>query len=518
MKQTLVVDTFTGGRMGPDEPMVGPITVGDSIRAVTAPGCCGPLITTHFRGAHEVTTPVEVLGAEAGDAIALRIGHIKIRSAATSSGVSFKHAERWTDEGLRRCPICETTSPKSVVEGIGPSSIRCAECGAEISPVGFHEGYTAVFDDHHTVGLSVPKASAEEIARSARVAAGLPPNAEQNSILLFGMASMVGTLIRVRPFIGHVGTCPSAEIPDSSNAGDSAMHLVGATHAFGFRDEPDMREHVTDAHIDSDAVTTGAILICPVKRKGGGIYFGDVHAIQGEGELAGHTLDVSADVEIGILGVLPGLGLDGPILLPPEEFLAPAMRPYTAEELAAGQEIAQQHNVELEAMGPIEFIGTGATTDAASENALDRAERLLGLSRAELRNRCTVTGGVRIGRLGTVRLGLLAPLRILDKLNLGRSCESSTGYLGAKIRRCLESDHAKRDSNPPSHQLVGYCGPKTGMIFLRLTPKRHVMSSCQILLDFLVNSGENLRSSGKFADAGRRSLPLALLWLTSRPL
>jgi len=180
-----------------------------------------------------------------------------------------------------------------------------------------------------------------------------------------------------------------------------------------------MREHVTDAHLDSDAVTTGAILICPVKRRGGGIYFGDVHAIQGGGELAGHTLDVAAEVEIEVLRVISGLGLEGPILLPPEEFLAPVMSPYTAEELAAGRKLAQQYNVELEAMGPIEFIGTGATTNAASENALDRAQSLLELPRAELQNRCTVTGGVQIGRLGTVRLGLLAPLRILDALDLG---------------------------------------------------------------------------------------------------
>ncbi len=264
------------------------------------------------------------------------------------------------------------------------------------------------------------KTSAEQVARSASVLANLPKNAEQNPILLFGMSSMEGTLIRLRPFVGHIGTCPSAEIPDNWNAGDSARRLIGATHEFGFADEPTMREHVTDAHLDSDAVTTGAVLICPVKRKGGGIYLGDVHAIQGDGEVAGHTLDVSGEVEIEILGVVDGLGLEGPLLLPTEEFLLPTMRPYTAEELAAGRRLAQQYNVRLEeGMGPIEIIGTGATTNAATENAFDRAENLLGLSRAELRNRCTVTGGVRIGRLGTVRLGLLAPLALLDKLNLG---------------------------------------------------------------------------------------------------
>lgn len=31
------------------------------------------------------------------------------------------------------------------------------------------------------------------------------------------------------------------------------------------------------------------MLICPVKVKGGGVYVGDVHAMQGDGEIAVHT-------------------------------------------------------------------------------------------------------------------------------------------------------------------------------------------------------------------------------------
>lgn len=138
-------------------------------------------------------------------------------------------------------------------------------------------------------------------------------------------------------------------------------------------------------------------------------------------------------MEIQVLGLIGGSGLEGPILLPPEEFLAPPMRPFTAEELAAGRELAQEYGVELEALGPIEFIGTGATTNAATENALDRAESLLGLTRAELRNRCTVTGGVQVGRLDTVRLGLLAPLRILDELDLGVYVRDQYGLSESRV-------------------------------------------------------------------------------------
>ena len=41
--------------------------------------------------------------------------------------------------------------------------------------------------------------------------------------------------------------------------------------------------------MDIDIVRAGAIVICPVKVKGGGIYMGDMHALQGDGEIAGHT-------------------------------------------------------------------------------------------------------------------------------------------------------------------------------------------------------------------------------------
>ena len=39
--------------------------------------------------------------------------------------------------------------------------------------------------------------------------------------------------------------------------------------------------------MDVDAVRAGAILIFPVKLDGGGVYLGDMHALQGDGEIAG---------------------------------------------------------------------------------------------------------------------------------------------------------------------------------------------------------------------------------------
>ncbi|MFK7803401.1 MAG: acetamidase/formamidase family protein, partial [Anaerolineae bacterium] len=84
--ETVYVDQFTDGVLDPNKPMLGPVRDGGHILANTAPGCWGPMITPELRGGHEVTTPVEVAGAEVGDAIVLRIKDITITSMATASG------------------------------------------------------------------------------------------------------------------------------------------------------------------------------------------------------------------------------------------------------------------------------------------------------------------------------------------------------------------------------------------------------------------------------------------------
>ena len=76
-----------------------------------------------------------------------------------------------------------------------------------------------------------------------------------------------------------------------------------------------LQQHKTDGHLDIDAVRAGAILVCPVKVPGGGVYLGDMHAMQGDGEIAGHTADVAGTVTLQV-EVIKGLGIDGPVLFP----------------------------------------------------------------------------------------------------------------------------------------------------------------------------------------------------------
>lgn len=74
------------------------------------------------------------------------------------------------------------------------------------------------------------------------------------------------------------------------------------------------------------------MVIAPVKVAQAGIYVGDVHAMMGgDGEAAGRTTDVSADVIIEAT-VIKGLAIDGTIVLPRRENLPLPARPYVDEK------------------------------------------------------------------------------------------------------------------------------------------------------------------------------------------
>ncbi|SDK83263.1 Acetamidase/Formamidase family protein [Aliiruegeria lutimaris] len=172
--------------------------------------------------------------------------------------------------------------------------------------------------------------------------------------------------------------------------------------------------------MDIDAVRAGAILICPVKVKGAGIYMGDMHAGQGDGEIAGHTMDVAGSVTLQV-EVVKNYPLDGPVLFPLEEDLPPLARPFTPAEKAKGQRLARKWGVsEIEPMAPVSVIGTAANMNAAIDNGLERAATLLAMTVAEVRNRATVNGAIEIGRApGVIQVTFLAPLSRLDDVGLG---------------------------------------------------------------------------------------------------
>ncbi len=420
-RRSIVVSEFTNSVLDPDAPMLGPVENGGTIIANTAPGCWGPMITPSLRGGHEVTRPVFIEGAEIGDGVAIRIRDITVTSIATASGHDSSPDGFCLGDPYvaARCPVCDTVWPETHVEGIGQDAVKCNTCGNPVTPFAIVHGYTVTFDETRSVGLTLPRAAAETIAQDANHYAALPDQSRQHSILTFAPSDMPGTLVRMRPFMGQLGTCPSMAMPDSHNAGDFGSFLVGAPHQYAITAEQLVR-HKTDGHMDIDAVRAGAIIVCPVKVRGAGVYMGDMHAGQGDGEIAGHTMDVAGSVTLQV-EVVKNYPLDGPVLFPLEEDLPPMARPFTATEQAKGQRLADKWGVaEIEPLAPISVVGTAANLNLAIENGLARAAKLLGMTVAEVRNRATVNGAIEIGRApGVIQVTFLAPLARLDAVGLG---------------------------------------------------------------------------------------------------
>ncbi|MDW7678718.1 MAG: acetamidase/formamidase family protein, partial [Bacillota bacterium] len=149
------------------------------------------------------------------------------------------------------------------------------------------------------------------------------------------------------------------------------------------------------------------------------VYMGDAHAMQGDGEIAGHTCDVSAIVTLQVQ-VIKGLNLEGPLLLPLEEDLPYLAKPFTKDEKRRAQREADRWNIkELEETAPVSVVGTGANLNEAIDNGLQRAARFFEMSVPEVKNRATITGSVEIGRApGVATVTFLAPAEKLKEKGL----------------------------------------------------------------------------------------------------
>ena len=428
-KPVVEVYKYSGGIVGPGVPVAGTVKNGGIIRTGTPPGCWGPMITPRFQGGHEVTLPVMVEGAEIGDAIALKLKKLKVASMATSSGVMSFVEGRYNGDPFvaKLCANCGTKSPPSRVEGIGENAVRCDVCGAEVNAFRFTNGYVMVFDHANRLALTVSQDVADKIADDAQANALLPSGSLQHSILSLARADLPGLVSRMQPFLGNIGSTPSRDMPDSHNAGDFGTFLVDAPHDYAVTQE-ELERHKTDGHMDTNSVREGAIVICPVKLPGGGIYMGDMHAQQGNGEIAGHATDVSGETELEV-EIIKGLALDGPILLQRTEDLPFLARTLTAEERGSVQALAQRVGQKsLEENGPVTFIGSGRTLNDATRNGLARAATVTGLPYDEILNRATITGSIEISRLpGVVRVTFLCPMSILEKIGIAHLVKSQYG-------------------------------------------------------------------------------------------
>jgi acetamidase/formamidase len=228
--------------LDPKEPMAGLVADGGTIVARVSPGCWGAMITPDYASGHEVTHPIAVEGAE-----------------------------------------------------IGEDAIKCTACKTSVKPFHLDNGYTMLFNAERTIGVTVPTQMSEEIASQSQQFSAIPPGSCQYSSNLLAKGDLWGVLARVRPMVGNIGSCPSVAMPSSHNAGDFGSFLINASHQYALTPEQLLQR--TDGHMDINEVGEGAMVIVPVKVAQAGIYVGDVHAMMGDGEVAGHTTDVSAEVK-----------------------------------------------------------------------------------------------------------------------------------------------------------------------------------------------------------------------------
>ena len=130
-------------------------------------------------------------------------------------------------------------------------------------------------------------------------------------------------------------------------------------------------------------------------------------------------MDVAGFVTVQV-DVVKGRELQGPILFPLVEDLPYLARPVSSEEGAKAKKLAEKWGLSrLEESAPISVIGTGADLNKATENGLQRAADILGMSVPEVMNRATITGAIEIGRLpGVIQVTFLAPLENLKSAGL----------------------------------------------------------------------------------------------------
>ena len=418
-QETVFVNKLTNGILDPNVEMLGPVKDGGRIVLNTAAGCWSPMITPELRGGHEVSWPVYVEGAMPGDAVAIHIESVNVTSKATASGNDTTYPDRFIGDPFvaRVCPKCGTKNPPSHIEGTGPDAVRCNKCGAPVSPFAFTNGYTIVFDDTKTLGITLNAEGATKVGENGKEYMQTPDFAIQNPIVAMAPSDLQGVAARMKPFIGQLGSTPKRPMPDSHNAGDFGSFLVGAPHEYAQTEET--LKDKTDGHMDINKVRQGAILICPVKVPGAGIYAGDVHAMQGEGEIAGHTTDVCATLTLKV-NVIKGLNIDGPILLPVIDDVPYLAKPLTEQEkkIAATQQ-AKWNQPAIEESAPVSVIGTGVNLNVAIENGLNRAAELFDMTVPEVMNRTTITGAIEIGRApGVVTITFRVPKAKLEAKNL----------------------------------------------------------------------------------------------------
>lgn len=244
-----------------------------------------------------------------GTGHSLRFLSIQVASRVTSAGNDSMLAGRCLGAPLGggQMSAVRRTVRNPYVEGCGPDCIRCAACGT------LRQRLHHRLQRQGTLGVILNTAAAERVLANARDYMCTPDNSIQNPVVALAPSGIPCVVSRMIPFVGQLGVMPTRQIPDTHNARDFGSFLVGAPHEYAVTQE--QLADVTDGHMDINRVRGGAALIAPVRVPGGGVCVGDMHAMQGDGEVAGHTVEVARGSTMQV-SVLKGVACGGPLILP----------------------------------------------------------------------------------------------------------------------------------------------------------------------------------------------------------
>lgn len=172
-----------------------------------------------------------------------------------------------------------------------------------------------------------------------------------------GMASpakatehLTGLAVPVRPMLGCVGVAPGF---------GAAPVRTGDSGRFG-------------GNMDFNEIREGATVFLPVAQPGALLYFGDGHALQGDGELNGNALETSLDVEISV-DVVREKCLAGPRVESAEYLMAMGLGGSLDEAFReAGSALAEWLQQDYKLTGPESAILLGATIEYQISEVADR--------------------------------------------------------------------------------------------------------------------------------------------------
>jgi formamidase len=235
-----------------------------------------------------------------------------------------------------------------------------------------------------------------------------------------------GVAIAGRPFVGTVGVAPSVALVERAtareqaviDAGDLALpplarHAVPATEPYASTGLRTIPPRENGGNLDIPQLTAGSRVVLPVQVSGALLSLGDAHFAQGEGEVCGTAIEISATVRVRVGLQRAGEGAWTP-RFPAYEFQRPAR--------ASGERrCIATTGVGLADDGSNGALDITLAARRALEQLVEQLEATRGLTRAQAYVLASVAADLRISEAVNVPNALVSAVLPLDV------CEAETG-------------------------------------------------------------------------------------------